>query len=71
MKDPFINQLTELAIKDPRLMLLVGDLGFGMIERFREKCPKQFLNVGIAEQNMVGVATGLALDGFTVFAYSI
>lgn len=71
MKDPFIKRLTLLAERDPRVMLLVGDLGFGMVEPFIAKCPKQFLNVGVAEQNMAGIATGLALEGNIVFAYSI
>jgi len=71
VKDPFIRTLTKLAVEDDRVFLIVGDLGFGMVESFIEKCPKQFLNVGVAEQNMIGVATGLALEGYKVFCYSI
>ncbi len=71
MKGSFIRALMTLATKDPRLMFLTGDLGFGMVEPFAAAFPHQFLNVGVAEQNMMGVATGLALDGRTVFTYSI
>src|SRR5262245_3886972 len=71
MKGPFVRALIDLARQDPRLMFLTGDLGFGMVEPFVAEFPGQFLNVGVAEQNMMGVATGLALDGRTVFTYSI
>jgi len=52
-------------------MLLVGDLGFGVVDAFARELPEQFLNVGVAEQNMIGVAAGLASGGFKVFVYSI
>lgn len=52
-------------------MLLTGDLGFSVLEDFRDTFPRQFLNAGVAEQNMMGIATGLALSGHTVFVYSI
>jgi len=71
MRDALINSLFQLADKDPNLMLLTGDLGYGVFEEFEKKYPKQYLNVGIAEQNMVGVAVGLALEGKVVFTYSI
>jgi transketolase len=71
MRDTFIKQLLELALKDPRIMLLTGDLGFGVFDKFRVKCSTQFLNTGIAEQNMTGLATGLALEERIVFTYSI
>ena len=71
MRDTFIKQLLELALKDPRIMLVTGDLGFGVFDKFREQCSTQFLNAGIAEQNMTGLATGLALEGRIVFTYSI
>ena len=60
-----------LAERDSRLMLVTGDLGFGVLNRFIERFPRQFLNVGVAEQNMTGIAAGLALEGRTVFTYSI
>jgi len=71
MRTAFINTLTELAEKDKRIMLLVGDLGFGVVMDFAKRFPDQFLNVGVAEQNMTGVATGLAMSGRIVFTYSI
>lgn len=71
MRDAFVARLTQLAEADPRVFLITGDLGFGVLTKFAEKHPKQFLNAGVAEQNMTGVATGLALDGRVVFTYSI
>lgn len=71
MRDTFIAQLKQRAVGDPRIMLITGDLGFGVFDRYREDCPKQFLNAGIAEQNMTMVATGMALEGRIVFTYSI
>jgi transketolase len=67
----FVETLIQLAERDERIMLLTGDLGFGVVEPFMSKCPKRFINVGVAEQNMVGVATGLAESGFIPFVYSI
>jgi transketolase len=61
----------EIARQDKRVMLLTGDLGFGVLDRFAETFPDKFLNVGVAEQNLTGVATGLALEGKIVFTYSI
>lgn len=71
MRDVFIGQLLECALEDPRIMLVTGDLGFGVFNKFREQCAAQFLNAGVAEQNMTGLATGLALEGRVVFTYSI
>jgi len=53
------------------VFLITGDLGFGVLTDFAERFPRQYLNVGVAEQNMVGIATGLALEGRIVFTYSI
>ncbi|HKP37211.1 MAG TPA: transketolase C-terminal domain-containing protein [Pyrinomonadaceae bacterium] len=71
MRKAFIRTLAELAGSDPRIFLLTGDLGFLAVEEFSERFPDRFLNMGVAEQNMVGVATGLAEDGFLPFVYSI
>lgn len=71
MRDEFIRTLTDLARQDPNVMLLTGDLGFGVLTKFAEEFPRQYLNVGVAEQNMTGLATGLALEGKVVFTYSI
>ena len=71
MRDQFVKRLSQLAAHDPRIMLLTADLGFGVLTDFAAKFPRQFLNVGVAEQNMTGVATGMALEGLIVFTYSI
>ena len=71
MRQTFINTLTQLAETDPNLYLFTADMGFGLVEPFATKFPKQYINVGVAEQNMIGVATGLALEGKKVFCYSI
>lgn len=71
MRDAFVEQLTVLAENDPDVMFITGDLGFGVFNDFAERFPKQYLNVGVAEQNMTGIAAGLALEGKKVFTYSI
>ncbi len=71
MRNSFVKALLQHAERDPRLMLIVGDLGFSVVEPFAERMPKQYLNAGIAEQNMAGVAAGLAMSGFHPFIYSI
>ncbi len=71
MRDTFIQSLTECARSNPRLMLVTGDLGFGVLTDFSAEFPKQYINAGVAEQNMTGLATGLAMEGRTVFTYSI
>ena len=71
MRTAFINQLTEEARKDRSIFLLTGDLGFSVLEPFAKEFPDRYINVGIAEQNMTGIAAGLAMDGWNVFIYSI
>ncbi len=71
MRDAFIGILTELAPQHPEILFLSGDLGFGVLNEYIAKFPRQFLNVGVAEQNMSGLAAGLAMEGHTVFTYSI
>jgi len=71
VRDAFIRTLMQLAPQHPNLILLTGDLGFGVLDNFTERFPRQFLNVGVAEQNMSGIAAGLALEGHNVFTYSI
>ena len=71
MRKIFIETLCDLARHNPRVLLLTGDLGYSVIEPFADQFPKQFFNMGVAEQNMVGVATGLAEAGFIPFVYSI
>jgi len=71
MRKAFISALEDLAGQDKRIVLLTGDLGFAALEGFRDKFPKRYFNVGVAEQNAVGMATGLAEAGFIPFIYSI
>lgn len=71
MRDAFVKRLSELAESDPRIVLITGDLGFGVLDEFERRFPGQYLNVGVAEQNMIAVGTGMALEGFVVFTYSI
>lgn len=71
MRTAFIETLCELAEQDERIWLLTGDLGYSVLERFASRFPNRYVNVGVAEQNMIGVATGLAMCGKIVFVYSI
>jgi transketolase len=71
MRDAMIRALFKLANDNKDVVLITADLGFGLFESFSEKFPSQFINIGIAEQNMMGVAAGLALEGKIVFVYSI
>ena len=71
MRDAVVANLVQLARENPKIFLITADLGFGVLSSFIEEFPNQYLNVGVAEQNMMGVATGLALDGRVVFTYSI
>jgi transketolase len=71
MRKLFIEELTKQAEKNKKIILIVGDLGYGVIELFKKKFPERFYNAGVAEQSMAGLASGLALKGFHVFIYSI
>ena len=71
MRDAFIQTLLEEAKRDSNLILITGDLGFGVLESFERELPRQFLNSGIAEQSMLGLAAGIASTGKRVFVYSI
>src|SRR5882724_5576798 len=71
MRKAVIRTLVDLAELDPRIVLLTGDLGFSVVEPFAERFPARFVNVGVAEQNLLGLATGLAEAGFIPYAYSI
>jgi len=71
MRTAFIAKLQELAAKDERIWLINGDLGYSVLEPFAANFPGRYLNAGIAEQNMTGIAAGLALSGKVVFTYSI
>lgn len=71
MRNHVIDRLYDLAQTDERIMLIVGDLGYSVVEKFRDSFGNRYLNAGISEQNMTGVAAGLAHDGHVVFTYSI
>ena len=71
MRTAFMETLIEAAQTDERIFFITGDLGFGVVESFRQKFPTRFLNAGVAEQNMMGIAAGLALSGKKPVVYSI
>ena len=71
MRDAFVKSLLEEAKKDPNLILITGDLGFGVLDEFQQALPKQFINSGVNEQAMMGMAAGIASTGKRVFVYSI
>jgi transketolase len=71
MRTAFLEELYELAKQDSRIVFMTGDLGFSVVEKFMADLPLQFVNAGVAEQNMTGMAAGMALSGKIVFTYSI
>ncbi len=71
MRNTFVKSLTKIAEEDKNVYLLTGDLGFSVFEGFQEKFPQRFVNCGVAEQNMMGLAAGLALSGKKPYVYSI
>jgi transketolase len=71
MRNAFVEELVAAARKNKNIALVVGDLGFSVIEPFSEEFPDRFINAGVAEQNMAGMAAGMASEGYHVFIYSI
>lgn len=71
MRDAFIDELAALAQTHSHIALVVGDLGFNVVEPFADRFPDRFINAGVAEQNMTGLAAGMASEGYHVFTYSI
>ena len=71
MRNAFAKKFTELAQKDSRLVLLSGDIGNRLFDNLKAKCPESFLNCGVAEANMIGVAAGMAMSGLRPFCYTI
>lgn len=71
MRNTFVSILCEIADRDKDIVLMTGDLGFGVLTKYWEQYPDRFINAGIAEQNMTSVAAGMALEGKKVFTYSI
>ncbi|MBM3394246.1 MAG: transketolase, partial [Betaproteobacteria bacterium] len=71
MRNAFADEITQLGMRDERVVLLSGDIGNKLFDRFRDACPRRFYNCGIAEQNMMGVAAGMALSGLRPVVYTI
>ena len=71
MRNRFIAEIERRAETDSRIVVMTADLGYSVLDGFREKFPDRFVNVGICEQNMASMAAGLALSGYRVFTYSI
>lgn len=71
MRNAFIDELVNLARVNPQIALVVGDLGYSVVEPFADEFPERFINAGVAEQNMTGLAAGMASEGYHVFTYSI
>jgi len=71
MRNAFIDELVTQAETHPNIALVVGDLGYSVIEPFADRFPERFINAGVAEQNMMGLAAGMASEGYHVFVYSI
>ena len=71
MRRAFGKIITELADKDEKIYVLVGDIGYRVFDEFREKHPDRFINMGICEQSMIGVSAGMALEGLKPWVYTI
>jgi transketolase len=71
MRNAFIEELVTLAAEHSQIALIVGDLGYSVVEPFADRFPDRFINAGVAEQNMTGLAAGMASEGYHVFTYSI
>ena len=71
MRNSFIKELCKLNRAHENIILVVGDLGFSVVEPFLDEFPNNFINAGVAEQNMTGLAAGMASEGYQVFTYSI
>jgi transketolase len=71
MRNAFADEVTQMAMADPRVVLLSGDIGNRLFDNLRAQSPSQFLNCGVAEQNMMGVAAGMGLSGLRPIVYTI
>lgn len=71
MRYEFGKVIVELAKRDKKVYLLVGDIGFKIFDEFRKKFPQRFINLGVCEQSMVSVAAGMALEGLKPYVYTI
>ena len=71
MRKEFGKIIVELAEKDDKIILITGDIGYGIFDEFREKFPDRFYNIGVCEQSMIGMASGMALEGLKPWVYTI
>ena len=71
MRRKFGKIISEIASKDKKVRLIVGDIGYGIFDEFRKQNPKQFINMGICEQSIIGIAAGMALEGLKPWVYTI
>ena len=71
MRRVFGNIISEIASKDKKVILIVGDIGYGIFDKFRKNHPKRFFNLGICEQSIIGFASGMALEGLKPWVYTI
>ena len=71
MRNAFADELTKLGNEDPRVVMLSGDIGNRLFDKFKDKHPSRFFNCGVAEANMMGVAAGMAMNGLRPVAYTI
>lgn len=71
LRSAFIDTLAKLAEKDDRVILIIADVGFSVLDDFIERFPNQFLNVGVAEQNMMTLAAGMAREGWKPYIYTM
>ena len=71
MRRPFIETLTAFAEKDPKVILIIGDVGFSFIEPYKQRFPNQFLNTGVCEQTMMGIAAGMSRMGWKPYVYTM
>lgn len=70
MRGTFVNTLSDMMVKDERIIVVTADMGFATFEALRDKFPKRFINTGVSEANAAGVSAGLAMSGYTVFFYA-
>lgn len=71
MRKEFGKWMVEIAERDPLVYLLVGDIGYKVFDKYREKFPDRFFNMGVCEQSMIGISAGMALEGLKPYVYTI